>query len=69
MDRLLKIQDVCTLLKLGKRKVYELTADGTIPSVHVGKSLRYFESAVQTYIANLDAPRKPPVNPANEVQS
>jgi len=52
MDRLLwKPEEAAVLMGMGRAKVYELIADGTLPSVHVGRgSLRIPAKALLDWI-------------------
>jgi excisionase family DNA binding protein len=60
-DRLLTAQQVMNRLNVGRSLVYDLAADGTIPSVRIRSAgsrrgaLRFFASDVEEYLARLKA--------------
>ncbi len=47
---LLTVKDVCALLQLSDRTVYLLTANGRLPAVRIGGSLRYEREQLERYI-------------------
>jgi excisionase family DNA binding protein len=52
MDRLLlKPTEAAETLGLGRSKTYELIADGTLPSVRVGGSVRIPADALRSWVA------------------
>ena len=55
-DRLLCVGDVCSTLGLGRTKIFELIANSSLPSVKIGASRRIRESALRTYIDELEPP-------------
>lgn len=51
MDRILwKAIEVAELLGIGRSKVYELIANGTLPSVRIGASVRVPADALRAWI-------------------
>lgn len=56
--RLLKIQEVCSLLNLSRSMVYRLTTSGELQSVRIGKSVRIPAVAVEAYISSLTGSEK-----------
>jgi excisionase family DNA binding protein len=48
--RLLRISEVAELLRISRTKVYELVANGDIPSLHVGRSRRVPVRALAEWI-------------------
>lgn len=52
MPALLRVPDVCEMLALSARKVAQLTATGELPSVRIGKSVRYSRDAVARWLAD-----------------
>lgn len=51
MDRLLRVDEVCSRLTLGRTRVYELIQSGELPSLRVGASRRVPASALEQFIA------------------
>lgn len=54
-DRLLTVPEVADVLRLGRTKIYELLASGSLRSVHVGSARRVLASDLQGFIASLGA--------------
>ena len=50
MPRLLKINEVCSILNLSRSMVYRLTASKELESVRIGKSVRIPTLAVEAYL-------------------
>lgn len=50
VPRLLKVPDVIRLTGLPQWRVYELVADGKIPHMRVGRTLRFSEQALAAWI-------------------
>lgn len=48
--KLLTAREVAVLLKLKPQRVYELARGGKIPSVRVGRQVRFDESALRHWI-------------------
>ena len=68
---LLRPSDVCEVIGLGKSKVYALIAEGVIPSVRIGKSVRIPVDALRLWVESVakmspakpqDLEREPPKN-------
>ena len=51
---LLKVEDVCERLSLGRSKVYEMMASGELRSVQVGRSRRVPAPALDELLARLE---------------
>ncbi len=47
---LLRTSEAAKLLQISERKLYYLLKDGTIPSVHFGRSVRVSRLAIARYI-------------------
>ncbi len=52
-DRLLKIEDVMAILKVGRSSIYKLISSGELPGVKVGTSRRILLKDLNNYIENL----------------
>ena len=50
LEPLLKAEEVAELLNIGRSTIYELLADGRLPSIRVGHLVRVTPSAVWDYI-------------------
>jgi excisionase family DNA binding protein len=51
MDRLLRVDEVCARLALGRTRVYELIQAGELPSVQIGAARRIPESVLEQFVA------------------
>ena len=61
MERiLLRAADVCEALGLGKSKVYEMIAAGTLPSVRIGRSVRVPADGLRRLIEELQVNEQSP---------
>ena len=49
--KLLTVAEVATELNLPRNRVYELTASGELPSIHIGTSVRIPRAALDAFIA------------------
>jgi excisionase family DNA binding protein len=47
---LMKVEDAAKYLSLGRSKMYELIAAGTIPVVHIGRAARVPRAALLAWI-------------------
>jgi excisionase family DNA binding protein len=47
---LLRIPEVAEALGLGRTKVYELIADGVLPTIRVGRAVRVSVTALQKWV-------------------
>lgn len=52
---LLRIGEVVELLHMSRSKVYQLVADGTLPSVLIGKSRRVVRRQLEDWVNGLGA--------------
>lgn len=52
MDRLLRVDEVCSRLTLGRTRVYELIQSGELPSLQIGSARRIPESALDRFITD-----------------
>jgi PTS system nitrogen regulatory IIA component len=48
--------DVAKLLQLSNSTIYKYAEDGKIPSVKVGKSRRFLQGDIQSYLQSLKQP-------------
>ena len=61
-DALWDVHDVAGFLKLSASWVFKRAADGTLPTLRIGRSLRFNPEAIRAWVANsptasIDAPR------------
>jgi excisionase family DNA binding protein len=49
---LLNVPEAAALLRLGRNRTYELVADGRLPAVRVGRTIRIPRQAIEIFIAN-----------------
>ena len=47
---LLDVADVAAILKIGKRAVYVLAETATLPSLHIGRRLRFRREDVEAFL-------------------
>lgn len=52
MDRLLRVDEVCSRLTLGRTRVYELIQSGELPSLRVGAARRVPAAALEQFITD-----------------
>jgi excisionase family DNA binding protein len=50
-EHLLTVLDVAQILQISRSFVYELVAQGHLPAMHIGRSLRFRAGDVQRYIS------------------
>ncbi len=50
MDKLLTVEQVVDWLKLDRQRVYDLARQGIIPSVRLGRQLRFSEQQISDFI-------------------
>jgi len=50
LDRLLKIREVAEILNVSLDRAYTLCREGIIPSVRIGRSLRFSEGDISDFI-------------------
>jgi excisionase family DNA binding protein len=55
-DILLKSEEAAELLKIGERTLWQLTKEGKIPYVRVGKCLRYRPEALREWARSQETP-------------
>ncbi len=53
--KLLRIPDAAAVLGIGRSKLYELLADGTLPMVKIGRRALVPTHAVEEFAARLEA--------------
>ena len=53
--KLLRIPDAAEALGIGRSKLYELLADGTLPMVKIGRRALVPTRAIEEYAARLEA--------------
>lgn len=59
-DEILTVEEVAAFLKTGKRTVYRLVANGTIPAFKLGGTWRFRRTALNAWIeskTNSDGPK------------
>ena len=54
MEELWLARDVAKFTKLSERTVFTLTADGTLPCIRLGRSVRYRPAAVMEALRKLE---------------
>jgi excisionase family DNA binding protein len=52
MEKLLLADEVASLLRVNKDRVYQLARDNQIPHVRVGRQVRFQESALKEWLSN-----------------
>jgi excisionase family DNA binding protein len=55
---LLTAEETAAELRIARRRIFEMIADGTLPSVKIGKSRRITRTALEEYVKGLET-RKP----------
>jgi excisionase family DNA binding protein len=50
MERLLKVEEICERLSLGRTLIYQLIATGEIPSVAIGRARRVREADLDAWV-------------------
>jgi excisionase family DNA binding protein len=58
MESTMTISDVAKVLQLSNSTIYKYAGDGKIPSVKVGKSRRFLQDDIQSYLHALKQPIK-----------
>lgn len=53
-DKLLTVKDVIDKLRVSRQTLYQLTRNGKIASVNIGRSVRYKESEINKFIKSLE---------------
>lgn len=54
IEELWLARDVAKFTKLSERTIFTLTADGTIPAIRLGRSVRYRPAAVMEALRKLE---------------
>ncbi len=52
MGRLLKVSEVSDLLSISEDRVYTLTREKILPSVRLGRTVRFSPEAIEQFIEN-----------------
>jgi excisionase family DNA binding protein len=58
---LLTPEQAAAELQIARRRIFEMIADGTLPSVKIGKSRRIARAALQEYVKGLETRQQPAV--------
>lgn len=56
---LLTPEQAAAELQIARRRIFEMIADGTLPSVKIGKSRRITRTALQDYVNGLETRQQP----------
>lgn len=56
---LLTPEQAAAELQIARRRIFEMVADGTLPSVKIGKSRRISRAALQDYVKGLETRQQP----------
>jgi excisionase family DNA binding protein len=56
--------EVCSALRLGKSKLWQMVGEGALPTVKIGRATRFPRDAVLAYVANLLEDQHQPVEVA-----
>jgi excisionase family DNA binding protein len=56
---LLTAEQAAAELQIARRRIFEMVADGTLPSVKIGKSRRISRAALQEYVKGLETRQQP----------
>lgn len=56
---LLTAEEAAAELRIARRRIFEMIADGTLPSVKIGKSRRITRTALQDYVTGLETRQQP----------
>jgi len=51
-DELITVKDLARLMVVSEDRIYTLAREGIIPSVRLGRSLRFSRMAINQFIAN-----------------
>ena len=49
-DKLLKVDDLTKILGMGKSSIYAMAKSGELPSIRIGRSVRFLASDIQKFI-------------------
>ena len=56
---LLTPEQAAAELQIARRRIFEMIADGTLPSLKIGKSRRIARAALQDYVKLLETSQQP----------
>jgi len=56
---LLTPEQAAAELQIARRRIFEMIADGTLPSLKIGKSRRIARAALQDYVKRLETSQQP----------
>lgn len=51
-DDMLTVTEVCAMLRVGRKSIYDLASRGSLPFVRVGNLYRFLRSDVEDFIAS-----------------
>lgn len=52
--QLLTVEEAARELQIARRRIFEMIADGTLPSLKIGKSRRITRAALEEYIRRME---------------
>lgn len=55
---LFTLDEVCKFLKISKSTIYKMSELGKIPSIKIGKQLRFRQNSIMDWVKNLELTRK-----------
>ncbi len=56
---LLTAEEAAAELRIARRRIFVMIADGTLPSVKIGKSRRITRTALEDYVRGLETRKQP----------
>jgi excisionase family DNA binding protein len=56
---LLTPEQAANELQIARRRIFEMIADGTLPSIKIGKSRRITRAALEEYVKGLETRKQP----------
>lgn len=56
---LLTAEEAAAELRIARRRIFEMIADGTLPSLKIGKSRRITRAALEEYVRGLETSQQP----------
>jgi excisionase family DNA binding protein len=56
---LLTPEQAAAELQIARRRIFEMIADGTLPSVKIGKSRRITRTALEDYVKGMETRQQP----------
>jgi excisionase family DNA binding protein len=51
---LLTVEEAAAELRIARRRIFEMCADGTLPSLKIGKSRRISRAALEEYVKGME---------------